>query len=130
MIFGRLTYPLANRNSTKHSTTTYHKMIQRTLISGSRALSLAAHISRPCHNIQSISAALPAPARARILSRWYSATSEAAAKPDSEAKIDNGTPVEDPKDKELAAKTKEVIELKVCIAVDSPTTPSRSAATL
>lgn len=125
MIFCRLIYTyfyIPNLlNQPPHTT----EMIQRTLLSSPKALSTSVYpvlTSRCIRNVQSISATLLAPACERITSRWYSATSE-AAKSDSEAKSDNEAAVEDPKDKELAAKTKEVLELKVCMAaapLDNP----------
>lgn len=89
-------------------------MIQRTLLRQSRALcnrtrptDIFAPNSTPAH----VSTTLHAAARAGVSPRWYSDS----AKTESETKKegDEAAPAEDPKQKELAAKTKEVVELKV-----------------
>jgi len=93
-----------------------HKMIQRTLLRQSNVLKtrgLFTSSTGYVRDARSISATLPAPARARILSRWYSSTQD-SAKEESAGTKEGEQATEDPKDKELAAKTKEVIDLKVC----------------
>lgn len=103
-----------------------NKMIRQNLAKQLRQASYAfpTPLSSARPQFQALSTRLPAPARAKILSRWYSSAEPAEGAKSGETSQKEPAPVkeEDPRDKELQAKNKEVIELKV-----SRTSPRNAA---
>ncbi|KAJ8611596.1 hypothetical protein MRB53_037899 [Persea americana] len=96
-------------------------MISRTILRQSRQLSsLGSSPSAVSSSLRSprtpvLSARLPAPARARVIARWYSEASEAKTEEktaETSAAEDKATETEDPRDKEIAAGKAEIKDLK------------------
>lgn len=88
-------------------------MMNRSLLRTSRLLSNATKYAQATSTYRPfpISSRLPAPARAHISARWYSeAKGETEAKDDAQESVKEE---EDPVKKELEAKKKEVVTLKV-----------------